>query len=586
MSVIREVQIDATEANVQYPLSTDGDSIYAKDINVSASDNGNFSGSVLDYFTNLKTINIDSTSDNPKTIKIWFYRTVYSHKIGFGCDDMDKNFGTDITIKLLGSGEEIRYEENFTLSAATNSYLAEFGPKAFNGVQIEFNTSDEVCLSNLTIQKSIEANSTIHGLKDNGDIGEVGLTNKGQFKVSVEEYGDTPSIDSFARLRVSNPFTLFDSKQLHDKQPLFWSETSGGDATSVYVSADSCVRMRVTANADDYVIRQTKQRFNYQPGKSQLIFMTFYSPQSDGATCRIGGFDGTGTNNLTPNNGIFFECDGGVSWNIAKNGVITESVPQSAWNVDKLDGTGPSEVNLTSSAAQILVIDYEWLGVGRVRVGFVIDGLIVYCHYFNHANNPDFSSVYMRTPNLPLRYSIQTDGSTSATMDHICSTVISEGGQQETGILRSVDTGTTHVDADDANTTYAVVGIRLKSLYKDITVLPEFFSMINETEDDFRWSLHLNPTIDGTFNYEDVSDSAVQKAVGATANTVSDDGSLIDSGYVVAGFNAGGAINRKFVTSLRMGSSINGDRDTIVLCVTPLTAGADIHASLTFRELL
>ena len=122
---------------------------------------------------------------------------------------------------------------------------------------------------------------------------------------------------------------------------------------------------------------------------------------------------------ITPKDGIFFEADGDVSWNICKNGTITESVPQSAWNVDPLDGTGASGITLNLSAAQIAIIDYQWLGVGRVRTGFVIDGLPYYVHYFNHSNNPTFKSVYMSTPNLPIRYDIQTDGTNAGSLDHI-----------------------------------------------------------------------------------------------------------------------------------------------------------------------
>ena len=192
----------------------------------------------------------------------------------------------------------------------------------------------------------------------------------------------------------------------------------------------------------------------------------------------------------------------------------------------------------------------------------------------------------MSTPNLPLRYSIQTDGTAGGSFDHICSTVMSEGGVEETGVLRSVNTGVTHIDADVADTTYAVVGIKLKSDYIDVTVLPEFFSMISETADDFRWTLHLNPTISGTFTYSDIESSAIQGAVGATANVITDDGLVIDSGFASTSFNAGGGADRKFVTALRMGSTIDGTIDEIVLSVTPLTAGADIQGSLTFRELL
>ena len=429
--------------------------------------------------------------------------------------------------------------------------------------------------------------AVLTGENPNGDFVNYGATKNGNFKVAVQEYGDTPSIDAFGKLRTSNPYTIFDSKQLHDKQPLFWDEIASGLATSTHNSIDSCVEMSVTASASDSVIRQTKQRFNYQPGKSQLILMTFQIPIVEGITARIGIFDGTGSGYLTPNNGIFFECDGDVSWNIAKNGSITESVIQDNWNVDPLDGTGPSGKTLDLDAAQILIIDYEWLGVGRVRVGFVIDGLIYYCHYFNHANDPTFDSVYMSTPNLPLRYSIETDGSNACTLNHICSTVMSEGGLEETGILRSVDTGTTPLAASVADTTYAVIGIRLKATYKDVTVRPEYFSMISETPDGFRWSIQLNPTIDDIFNYSDVLNSAIQKAIGVTANDITAEGLVIDSGYVPPGSVASGAeISRKIITALRLGATIAGVQDTLVLAVTPLGANAEIQASLTIRELL
>lgn len=408
-------------------------------------------------------------------------------------------------------------------------------------------------------------------------------TKQGNFRVAVEEFGDTPSIDPFGRLRVSSPYTIFDSKQLHDKQPLFWDEATGGSATSNHSPTDANTAMTVTANAADYVIRQTKQRFNYQPGKGMLIFLTFHSPQTTGTTKRIGYFDGTGVNSLTPNNGIFFESDGDISWNIAKNGTITQNITQDNWNIDKLDGTGISGKTLDTDAPQILIIDFEWLGVGRVRVGFVIDGLIYYCHYFNHANNSTFDSVYMSTPNLPLRYSIESDGTGTDTLDHICSTVMSEGGIEETGVLRSVNTGTTHLDAATADTSYALIGIRLKTNYLDISVIPEYANILSETTTDLKWELQLNPTVNGTFTYGSLANSAIEYALGATANDITTPGEIIDSGFISSTDKSSGSSDRKFVTSLRIGSQIDGTRDTLVLCVTPFSADADIHGSLTFR---
>jgi len=425
--------------------------------------------------------------------------------------------------------------------------------------------------------------AVLTGIDPTGHFINFQATSLGNFKVAIQEYGDTSSIDAFARLRISQPFTLYDSKQLHDKQPLFWDEIVAGSSSSTHIPADAKVQMSVTASASDYVIRQTKQRFNYQPGKSQLVIMTLKATQETGITKQVGAFDGTGGTYRTPRNGIFFQVDeSDISWNICKNGTTTETVVQADWNYDKLDGTGPSGETLDLNALEIIFFDIEWLGAGRVRVGTFIKGIPRYVHFFYHANNPSFSAVYMSTPNLALRYYIESDGTGSGSLDHICSTVISEGGIQETGILRSVNTGTTHLDADAADQKYAILGIKIQSTYYDITVYPEYFSMISETNDDFKWTIELNPTVSGTFTYSAVTSSAVEYAQGATANTITASGIVIDSGFS----KSSATIDRQIKTALRMGSTIAGVADSLVLTVTPLSSNADIQASLTYRELL
>lgn len=420
-------------------------------------------------------------------------------------------------------------------------------------------------------------------------------TRNGNFKVAVDEYGDTPSIDAFSRLRVSNPYTIFDSKQLHDKSPLFWDELLGGSATSTHSAINARTRLEVTANAADFAIRQTKMRFNYQPAKAELVFFTFYNEHVAGLTKRVGLFDGTGTSNLTPNNGIFYETNNGISWNIAKNGTVAERALQSDWNIDTLDGSGdagnPSGLTLNDNAPHIGVLDFEWLGIGRVRVGFVINGLIVYVHKFNHANNAAFDSVYMSSPNLPLRYDIQTDGTAAGFLDHICSSVISEGGREDNGAIRYASTAGTHIDANTENTVYALIGIKLKADYKDISVkLLNAAVQIQTGSHRVEWILKLNPTVAGTFTYADQTDSAVQIARGATANTVTDgydiSGGFVESGGVQSG-NAGSG-SRGIENAILLGSKIDGTLDTIVLCARPIggSSNVDVEASINWRELL
>lgn len=174
------------EVSIQYPLSTDGDSVYCKDIDKDNSDIGDFSGEICDLVNDLKSLITNTTSDNPKSIKLWFNRTIYAHDIGLGCDNLSKGFGTDVTIKLLGSGEVVRFSKNFT-GLDPNSALFEFGPKAFNGIILEFNTSDEVCLSNLTIRKAIESTTTVQATDPDGNITNIGATKEKALKVAIED---------------------------------------------------------------------------------------------------------------------------------------------------------------------------------------------------------------------------------------------------------------------------------------------------------------------------------------------------------------------------------------------------------------
>jgi hypothetical protein len=400
-------------------------------------------------------------------------------------------------------------------------------------------------------------------------------------------FRDSAIIDAFGRARVSCPVTLFDSKLLYDKSTLLWDEETFGGATSTHSTANAAVSMSTTSSGDA-VIRQTYMRFLYQPGKSSQVLMTFQASEDTNVRKRIGCFETSNVADSVPQNGVYFEVDGStVSWNIAKNGTVTETEAQGDWNVDPLDGTGPSGITLDLDGTQIIVIDYEWLGVGRVRVGFVIDGFIYYVHYFNHANDSSFTSVYMSTPNLPLCYSIYQDGAGSGTLDHICCTYLSEGGQEDLGIIRSQKTGFTDIDANTPGTFYALIGLRLKTTHLDAVIKIINFTVLLTTSDDLIWELRLNPTVANSPTFTGETNSAVEIATGSTgtnpSNTTVTGGTTIASGYVTGETDFNGDIN----TAIRPGAAIDGTRDEIWLITSPVeTTNQDVFASLTWRELI
>jgi hypothetical protein len=429
--------------------------------------------------------------------------------------------------------------------------------------------------------------------------GPVNVSNSKEHPVNASVVIDVNNAtgDGFGRLRVSNPETLFDSKNIFDdggiantaeNQPLFYDnqETSGSGTSTAYRPNESSQALTVGATTAGTRIRQTKQRFNYQPGKSMLVMMTFTFPsQSSGITVREGMFD--------DNNGLYLEDTGSV-YNFVRRtftsgAAVNNSVARSSWNIDTMDGKGKSGINLDFTKTTILVIDYEWLGVGRVRMGFNVDGVTHYAHQFLNANN--LSVVYMQTPNLPLRSEITNDGTgVASTLIQICSTVISEGSQHPLGLSRYASTNGTHLATTTENTIYALLGIRLKSAYIGNNIIFNHAAMqVQTASEKLEWILILNPTVADTFAYADETNSAVQVARGATANTVTG-GIYLDGGYIESGNNASGASGSTegvIGSAYKLGSLIDGTVDEVVLCVRPIggSAAVNIEGSLHWQEL-
>jgi len=390
----------------------------------------------------------------------------------------------------------------------------------------------------------------------------------------------TPSLDAFARSRITFPETIFDSKQIFDNVPLLWDdqEVSGSGTSSTHFPDRAETAMAVSASTAGVRTRQTFMRFNYQPGKSHLVILTGVFDQGGTGLYQWMGY-------MDDENGVYFtDQDGVMNIGLRSNvsgGALDVNVAQADWNLDPVDGTGPSGFTLDKTKANIYFFDFEWLGVGTVRYGVFSDGKPVYVHATHNANAN--TAVYMSTPNLPIRYSIENKGGnydSGANLQHLCSTVISEGGQNPRGIIHYESTSGNHVDANSVNTLYAIIGVRLRDGYEGLTVDFLSYSILCETNDNFEWVVLFNPTVAGTFTYSDHADGGVQTALGATANTVTG-GQALSGGWGLGN----GSLDGKVENARRLGTAIDGTKDTAVLCVRPLSVNADVQASITWREL-
>jgi hypothetical protein len=334
------------------------------------------------------------------------------------------------------------------------------------------------------------------------------------------------------------------------------------------------------------VIRETTKVFSYQPGKSLQIINTFVmnTPKTN-LRQRVGYFGA--------DNGIYFEADG-TTLNFVErsivSGILSESrAPQSSWLYDKMDGTGPSGYTLDVSKGQIMWTDIEWLGLGTVRVGFVIDGNFIHCHSFHHSNL--VQSTYITTASLPIRYEISNTGVTtsSSTLKQVCSTVISEGGYELRGLQQAVGTAVTSpVNLPlPAGTYYPVISIRIKSSPNrlDAIVILTAVSMLGITNNGiYNWQVRASATTSGGVWTSAGADSAVEYKIDGGSVT---GGRVLASGYFNSTQQSAVPVDILKEALFKFQLERDGLTGTPyeLTLVASASANADIHASLDWEEI-
>lgn len=335
------------------------------------------------------------------------------------------------------------------------------------------------------------------------------------------------AVDAFGRARSSQPFTLFDSFHRYQDNGKITEEAVGG--SSAHNANAGLIECTINGAAGSHIYRESSRVFSYQPGKSLQILQTYiWSPHKSGLRQRYGYYD--------TQNGIFLEqTDAGLCWvqRSTSTGTVQETrVYQQDWNYDTLDGAGVSRLTLDMTKAQIQFLDIEWLGLGSVRCGFVINGKFILTHTFHHANI--INTTYMATACLPIRAEIENVSATgsSSTLKIVCTSVISEGGYEIRG--RSFSQGhpivTPRVLATPG-TTYPVFSMRLKANRLGAIVDPKTFGLAVGAAANFRYFLIGGAVSTGGTWVSAGTDSSVEYNLAPTSYT---GGRILDSGYIIA----------------------------------------------------
>lgn len=356
------------------------------------------------------------------------------------------------------------------------------------------------------------------------------------------------ALDAFGRLRTSDNFTTFNyypspmTANTSLDIDIWISEQTGGSQS---YESENYIKMPTSGSGDTYSLRTTKQPMIYQPGKSRLIYMTGVLMTTINSSTN--SYMGIFNVNTPPtiNQGTYLRCNGvNLFWEDVMQ-TSTTSVTQSAWNIDTFNGNGPSGKTLTvANAAEnlLIVIDQEWLGVGRIRCGFIIDGVIYYAHQFFHNG---MTIQYTNTPRLHLSYLIQSTSVNS--MRQMCSTNIIEGGYFTTGRINNISipiTSPTSFVSVNSTTEIILLGIRIQSRFPNATFFLKALSIYFTAGGSGRYALYkvqlfstkgsignlVQPT---SLSWQTLSNSSVEYAFGGTTGSyVSSSGFIISSGYL------------------------------------------------------
>jgi hypothetical protein len=495
---------------------------------------------------------------------------------------------TEVEIQALGnvdiSGNTMPVSGNVTVFQGTIPWVVTGNTNVAitsGNVGITGNVTVDPITGNVGIVGNIAGitgNVTVNPITGNvnanvsGNVGIIGNINANITGGNISTTIGGTNLDAFGRLRVSNPFTLFDSQNRYIDGDQFSNITATG-GNVVYVANESSFNLNVSATSGSSVIRQSKTVQAYQPGKSLLIMNTFaMATLKANLRQRVGYF--------TADNGIYFEAVGTTLNLVIRSSVtgsiVEERIPQASWNGNTL----LSGTVLDPTLTQIFWCDVEWLGVGNVRTGFVINGEFIVCHTFQHANQPGNTTVYMTTATLNPRYEITNTGATSgaSTMKQICSTVISEGGYTPSTKLGYVTNGTVPTRVATGNTLTALCSIRLNPAYPDAVVVPAQLDLLLIDVRYGQFQLIENATF--TASFSNVAGSVVQTAIHSNVIT---DGTVVYAGLTSSRdeVEIGDDIKRR----LQLWRTAAGTPSTLTLAVAYTANNADLLWKFGWEEL-
>ena len=517
----------------------------------------------------------------PTEVAPWYLRNINQAL------ELDSTTGNVFVRTGLASGGNIVITGNVTIPGEIDTHITAIGSLGnittpympIGGNVIVSSGNITAVVSGTVAVSSINSNVTV--VDGGGSITVDGTVNANITGGNVATTIGGTNLDAFGRLRVSNPVTLFDSQNLYVDGQQFSNVTATG-GTITYVPAESSFNLAVTAANGSSIINQCRTTQAYQPGKSLLTMNTFaFAPLTAGCRQRVGYF--------TTNNGVYFEADGETLYLVirssASGSLAEERIAQTSWNTNTLKtgaNPNPTGINLDPTLTQIFWADIEWLGVGNVRAGFIINGQFIVCHTFQHANQAGNTRVYMTTATLNPRYEITNIAATAGarTMKQICSTVISEGGYNPLTSINYVSSGIQPTRLATGNVYTSLATIRLNPSTVDAVVTPSQIDLLLKDVQYGSFQLVLNASNATGLTFANVGTGIVQANTSAVQIS---DGTVVYAGLTSSRDTF--AVSEDVSRRLQLSRTANGTPDVLTLCAGYGSNNADLIWKFGWSEL-
>lgn len=398
--------------------------------------------------------------------------------------------------------------------------------------------------------------------------------------VSNQKYNPVPIVtgseDSFGRIKVANPYLLFDSSfQYTLQEEIFISQSISGGSV-LHDPNKAAAVLSCTSTPGSIARFRTRNYFAYSPAFTNTLFCSFnLKGNVAGVKKTIGQFD--------PQNGYFIQLADGTIYVAIRStigGITTETkIPRANWNLDKLDGTGSSGKTLDTSKQQILHLQYQWLGSGSVVFSFIIDNLIIPVHSFNFANISQ--TLYSQTATLPIQTEIENVSGSASTMEFTCCSLVTNGGMSQHGHLFSISSGQTPKNLSTAGVSVPIISLRKKAAFNKVPVAVLDAQVFCTSADDFLVQIVFNPTLTGAV-WADIPNALCQRDVTATAWS---GGRIVAETYLKGNMQASAPLEQltKF-WDLTLGNDFASNSDVISIVATPLTTNAQLYGNIAFKE--